>query len=151
MVYRYKENTRIKAPAQVAGEMCEHLAQTGGLTPKRLVDANRAEDAPLHGEFEWDDAIAAENYREEQASYIIRHLTVVTEEKKEGPIRAFVRVTDSPRDYTPMNVVVKNADMMATLLLNAKKDMLAFVKKYKSLEQLNDVIQIMIESVEKIA
>ena len=70
MVYEFKPCSYIKASAQVAGEMCEQLSKTGGLTPKRLVDANRAEDAPLHGEFEWNDTVAAEAYREGQAAHI---------------------------------------------------------------------------------
>lgn len=145
MVYQYKSHANIKAPAQLAGEMCERLAQTGGLTPKRLVEANRDENAPLHGEFEWDDSIAAEAYRETQAAYIIRCIVVKPEVTTcdEEPTRAFVRVTDTSWDYTPIKVVMKNPDMMERLMEEAKKDMNRFVNKYRSLENLQDVIDSM--------
>lgn len=143
MVYEYKAKSMIKAPAQVAGEMCELLSKTGGLTPKRLVDANRSPDAPLHEEFEWDDVVAAEAYRENQAAYIIRHLVVKTEEQPEAPVRAFVRVVKESRNYTPVQVVMKNPSMMEVLLENAKKEMEAFVNKYQKIEELQDVIKAM--------
>lgn len=143
MVYQYKAKSMIKAPAQVAGEMCEQLAQNGGLTPKRLVDANRAEDAPLHDEFEWDDSVAAEAYREGQAAHIIRCLVVKTEEIEEAPVRAFVKVTEEKRDYTPIQVVIKSPSMMEVLLQNARKDMEAFVNKYSNIQALGTVIDSM--------
>lgn len=143
MVYAYKSNSRIRADAQVAGEMCDQLAKTGGLTPKRLVDANRAEDAPLHGEFEWDDYVAAEAYREGQAAHIIRCIIIKPDEKPEVPVRAFVRVTEASGDYTPMQVVIENDDMMARLMSNAKREMECFVQKYGDLEELSSVIESM--------
>ncbi len=143
MVYAYKSNSRIRADAQVAGEMCDQLAKTGGLTPKRLVDANRAKDAPLHGEFEWNDTTAAEAYREVQAAHIIRCIIIKPEDKPEVPVRAFVRVTEDSGDYTPMKIVMKDEDMMERLMGNARKEMECFVRKYGDLKELSDVIDSM--------
>ncbi len=143
MVYEFKPCSYIKASAQVAGEMCEQLAKTGGLTPKRLVDANRAEDAPLHGEFEWNDTVAAEAYREGQAAHIIRCIVIKTEEAPKVPVRAFVRVTEPSGDYTPIQVAMKNDDMMERLMSSARKEMECFVQKYGDLEELSSVIESM--------
>jgi hypothetical protein len=63
MVYKWKDAARLKTDAQTAGEICEKLEKNGGLTAKRLADESRPEDAPLHKEFEWNDATAAEAYR----------------------------------------------------------------------------------------
>ena len=46
----------MRGSAQVAGEVCERLEARGRLTPSDLVDESRAEDAPLHGMFTWDDS-----------------------------------------------------------------------------------------------
>jgi len=146
MVYQYKAKSMIKTPAQVAGEMCEQLARSGGLTPKRLVDANRAEDAPLHNEFEWNDSVAAEAYRENQAAHIIRCLVIKTEETEEAPIRAFVKVIEGKRDYTPIQVAIKSPSMMEVLEQSARKDMEAFVNKYRSIKTLAAVIDSMNEA-----
>lgn len=146
MVYEYKSNSRISVPAQVAGEVCESLAKSGGLTPKRLLDASRAEDAPLHGEFEWDNDVAAEAYRESQAAHIIRCIVVKPDERMMEPIRAFVRVTEASGDYTPMCVVMESKSMMNTLMDNARKEMEAFVRKYGGLGELSKVIDSMNEA-----
>jgi len=146
MVYQYKPRSMIKAPAQVAGEMCERLSQTGGLTPKRLVDANRDVNAPLHNEFEWNDEIAAEAYRESQAAHIIRCIVIKPEVNEETPMRAFVRVTEATSDYTPMKVVMSSEQMMESLLVSARKEMETFVKKYTGVQELNRVIESMNEA-----
>ncbi len=146
MKYKYSNSYGIKAPAQVAGEQCEKLAATGPLTPKRLLDANREEGTPLHNEFEWDDAIAAENYREGQAAHIIRALVVDAEEvaggdiRATGTIRAYVRATEESKVYTPIKVAINDADMDAQMEASARRDMRAFVRKYESLGRLKGLI-----------
>ena len=42
-------------------------ANDGKLYPRAVVDAARPAGSPLHGSFEWDDSVAAESYRIEQA------------------------------------------------------------------------------------
>lgn len=50
--------------------------RTGRLTPRAVVDAARDENHPLHGEFEWDDTVAAEAYRLDQARQLIADVRV---------------------------------------------------------------------------
>jgi len=54
------------------------LTERGGgtLTPASVVDAARSEESPLHQYFEWDDSIAAEAYRQDQARELIRRIRV---------------------------------------------------------------------------
>ena len=91
MIYQWKSASRIKTNAQTAGEICENLERTVGLTAKNLLEVSRPEDAPLHNEFEWNDSVAAEKYRENQARYIIRMLCVAPEKEDKPPVRAFSR------------------------------------------------------------
>ncbi|MCC8014662.1 MAG: hypothetical protein LIO87_05655 [Eubacterium sp.] len=146
MVYAYKSNSRIKVPAQIAGEMCEKIAKTGELTPKRLLDANREEGTPLHNEFEWDDSIAAEAYREDQAAHIIRCIIIKPEKNEATPTRAFVRVTESTGNYTHINVVLSDEELMERLITSAWKEMECFTKKYSGIKKLNKVIAEMNEA-----
>lgn len=44
----------------------------GKITPKMVVDAARDDDSALHNYFEWDDGVAAENYRMMQARTLLR-------------------------------------------------------------------------------
>ncbi len=138
-VYKWKSGSRVKCSAQAAGEVCEKLQRRGKLTPENLVDASRSEDAPLHGAFEWDDAIAAEKYRVTQASYIIRSIEVETKYAEE-PVRAFVPVTFKEKtSYKGIEVVLKSEDGREQLLSRAMAELRAFERKYNSLEELAGV------------
>lgn len=137
MVYQWKGAACIKADAQQAGQVCEQLEQTGGLTAKRLLDASRPADAPLHNEFEWNDSEAAEKYREQQARHIINSLTIVVEEQ---PItRAFVNIRAAGPSYESIGIVVQQQDKYAALLAQCKKELQAFFKKYNSVKELAPV------------
>lgn len=143
MVYTWKPGARIKTPASIAGEVCEKLEASGGLTPERLVEESRPKDAPLHNEFEWDDSVAAEKYREAQAGHIIRCIVTVKEDDEAEPVqvRAFFPVTkEAPNTYVHISKIITDEDRMNALLEQAKREMRLFVRKYSTLEKLRPVI-----------
>jgi hypothetical protein len=85
--------------------------QRGELTPNNLLDESRPSDAPLHGAFEWDDAVAAERHRITQAYQLIRSVVVEVEETAPA-CRAFTLVTGQDNaSYIPTQEVVLDADM----------------------------------------
>ena len=142
MVYSWKPTSRIKADAQKAGEMCEELERTVGLTPQTLLDANRQEGTLLHDEFEWNDEIAAEAYRETQARYIIRNLCVASVSEEKQPTRAFYSIVQEEeigRKYESLDVIVASEDKASKLLQAAQKELLAFKHKYETLAELKAV------------
>lgn len=57
----------------------QEIAQGGRLTAKAVVEDARNEDSPLHAEFEWNDAKAAEKFRLEQARTLIQSFKVYIE------------------------------------------------------------------------
>lgn len=142
MVYQWKIPIA-PVSAQTAGEEFERLYEKNGrLAPEDVVDESRPESAPLHECFEWNDEVAAEKYRVVQAGNIIRAIVKV-EPAPEAPaqtVRAFVHVR---QDYHPISVVVKNPDMSEELLANARREMVAFIAKYKSLKKLFPIIDAM--------
>lgn len=140
MVYKWKDAARIKSDAQTAGEICERLERNGGLTAKRLVDESRPEDAPLHKEFEWNDATAAEAYREEQARYIIRSLIVQPEETKNEVVRAFFPMAEQ-KVFESLPVILSDAKKTSALLDMALRELKAFELKYSTLSQLAPVFE----------
>lgn len=139
MVYQWKTGARIRTDAQTAGEMCMKLADEGRLTARELLDVNRPEDAPLHGEFEWDDGIAAESWRVHQARNIINSLLVVPE--KSEPVRGFFKIEQGERNYHSVTAILSRKDMAQRLFDNALRELMAFQRKYQSLEQFNEVWQ----------
>lgn len=138
MVYQWKDAARIKADAQTAGEICEGLEKNGGLTAKRLVDESRPEDAPLHNEFEWDDAVSAEEYRKNQALYIIRSLEVKIGETKKEVVRAFFPMAEH-KVFESLPVILSDAKKTDALLDMAFRELKAFQQKYSTLSKLAPV------------
>lgn len=140
MIYKFKSGARLNVSAQAAGELCAELESQGRLTPHEVVEASRPEDAPLHAAFEWDDAVAAERYRETQASYIIRSIEVVLEGSSK-PTRGFVSLTvnKDEREYREINRVLSIRSERELLLEQAERELMAFKSKYAVLEELADV------------
>lgn len=140
MIYKFKSGTRLNVSAQAAGELCAELESQGKLTPHEVVEASRPDDAPLHAAFEWNDEIAAERFRESQASYIIRSVEVVIEGTNKKT-RAFVsvHVTEDRREYHEISKVLSIRDERELLLEDAKRELTSFKNKYAVLEELADV------------
>lgn len=151
MVYQWKNCSFIKADAQIAGEMCEMLEKNGNLSAESLLDANRPVDAPLHNEFEWDDSVAAEEYRKSQARHIINCLCIAmeTDDGKEEKQRVFFNIVRTEGNYKHINTIVRSADDTDLLLEAAIKELQAFERKYRRLTQLVKVFEA-IETVSKI-
>ena len=84
---------------RVAKRLSE-LEREGRLLPADVVDDARDADSPLHSHFEWDDSIAAEHYRLDQARNLIRsikiHVTV-----REMPVSVVAYVRDPELQDTP--------------------------------------------------
>ena len=145
MVYEWKTASYIKIDANIAGKQCEELEKTVGLTPKNLLNANRDETAPLHNEFEWNDGIAAEKYRENQARHIIACLCVraeTTSGEQSEPVRAFLK-TISDCEYQSLNVILQSADSHSAMLATALRELKAFQNKYKMLSELKPLFDVM--------
>ena len=142
MVYEWKTGSRHKVSAAVAAEVMDRLAEENRLNAPDLVNESRPEDAPLHPEFEWDDSVAAEKWREEQASALIRHLVVRIEANdQEYPTRQYFMVQKELNTYEPIQVILKDEDKTAMLLEQAKRELQAFKAKYAGLKELADVIK----------
>lgn len=120
------------------------------------MDVSRAEDAPLHGEFEWDDDAAAEKYRVEQARGLIRCLIVRQDPEEEEqrtvtikPLaRAFFNLTRG-QGYESVARIVQSEDKMARLLGNAFRDLQSFRQKYDALQELDRVMGAIDETLDR--
>jgi len=137
MIYKWNSLSKRTITAQVAGEELDRIYQKHGIVNSMLVlDESRNEGAVLHGEFEWDDAIAAEQFRLSQASGIIRAVVTVAGTNEDNTpliIRAYESV--DVNNYQPLHVIASNDRYMAELLRQAMADANAFQKKYKDLNQ----------------
>ena len=138
MVFKWAKGSMFKVSAQVAGEVCADLEKQGKLTAKNLVDVSRPEDAPLHKVFNWDDAEAAELYRQEQGRLLIRCIVTVPENNVVST-RAYYNIVKQDPNYHSINVILEDQDKYEALLKKALLELKAFQKKYAVLESLKPV------------
>ena len=151
-VRKYSWKYGCKASAQMVGEQFEAIEKRDGkLTKSAIVNAARSEDNPMHGMFEWDDAVAGELYRENQAGYYIRTLEVEivpvgNTSGKAVTMRGFVNVTpvDTKRPEvrgTFMNAsrAIEQPDTYKIVLDRAKNELRMFREKYKDIKELEPV------------
>ena len=138
--YKWKTGAVVKTNADVAGKQFEQLEKTVGLTPQTVLDANRAENAPLHNEFEWNDEQAAELYRLRQAGYLIRSISVIvqTQQNEEKEVRAFFQ-TEYKGEYESISVIFDDENKHDALLEKALKELEAFSRKYETLVELKPI------------
>ena len=147
-----------KVEAQVIGEMLEDMEQKGiEITPENGLNASRDESSPAHDEFEWDDNVAAEKYRLEQARNLIVHIRIVREESEvheydpstehkptnEYMPRGFVPIPGGNSVYVPMHVALGKEEYREHLLKQARNDSEVFLAKYRTLEELAEVTEAM--------
>jgi len=115
----------------------------GELKPEYVVEESEDEGSVLHKCFQWDDTIAAKLWRREQASALIRNITVtVVNENVSVTVRAVVNVakTDGKgRSYIPLTQAILDDVAYDDLLAQAKDEMEAFIAKYSQLVELNNV------------
>lgn len=115
-------------------------------TPQEIVDIARNPNSVIHNYFQWDDGIAAEEYRKGQAARMERSfvLTKVVDdgEKVEKKIYRLVEVDSSRTSvYTPVIFTLRKEDEYADLLRRAKIELEGFVKRYHSLIELQEIIE----------
>lgn len=135
----YKQN-----PNEVRHEIESIIESTGSyITPHSIVERARDENHFMHDMFEWDDSVAGELYRESQARKIIQMLVVVNEEKKDQtPVRYLVSTGNRDQTYQSIQLTVRNEDAYKDLLGRALLELEAFKRKYASLSELDEIMQL---------
>ena len=115
----------------------------GLLTPEKIVEAARNVKTELHSHFEWDNSIAATQYRIQQARELLR-VTVEYVHDGKGkriPQRVFVSLSDDRKEggYRSSVDVFNNKEYRAQLLRDALEDLETFKRKYFELKELAEI------------
>lgn len=121
----------------------------GSLTPQNILDASRPQNALFHTLFQWDDTIAAEHYRLQQARVILNNIevTVISDgQPKQIAVYEVIKQPSTTAVYKSINTMnVNDIDFikMRTLKeLNILKDKLSVYKEFsKVTSTLNQAIQ----------
>jgi hypothetical protein len=128
-------------------------ANNGGvLQAEDVVEFARNKRTALHEEFEWDDSLAAQQHRIEQARRVIRlTLTVVESPAGTQAIPMYVSLVSDRQQpgggYRPLVDVMSAEDMREELLRQALGDLKSVRKRYEQLQELRPIFRA-IEKVE---
>lgn len=148
MVFKqYKWGKRsFPVAAQVAAEEIERLReQNGGSVSAPDILASAApESSPLHPCFQWDDQMAAHQYRLTQARDILRHVVVIVhdEDKQEtSEVRAFVAYEpeEGPGEnyrekYTHVKTAMETPAIREQLVERAWDELISWRNRYEKLQ-----------------
>lgn len=117
----------------------------GVLTPQVVVDEARPEDHPLHDRFEWDDEVAGERFRRDQAHRMIQSVRVAyTTSDRPKDVRAWVPISrpESPQpSYEPIEDVVLDDIKRTVLLQQMEREWKAMQSRYGDLVEFAELVR----------
>lgn len=151
MVYEVKKHyewdgVNYSVPADIVGKHFEKLEKENGTINRRLVlESAKPKDSPIHDLFEWDDTIAAENYRLTQARLLISNLNVVIEHEKAEPleIRAYANISETKEGrFINIESAFKSEESKEIVIKRALQELKAFENKYKNLELFGELFNL---------
>ncbi len=119
----------------------ERLMNKDLLHPKAVIEAAESPNSPFHDNFEWDDSVAAEKYRVEQARQLIQSFKIYNEELKIN-VRAFTSLEmdrNNKGGYRLTTEAMKAPDLRAELIRTALKELETVRNKYAHLQELAQV------------
>ena len=156
MIYerKYSWKNSHGVPAEVAGKVMEQIEEKHGEVTKELfLEASRPEDSPTHNCFEWDDSVAAEKYRLNQAYHVILDLEITIAEDTSGSLSpAYVNViqktSKESAKYRSLEVAMSDDELRANVIANALREFEQTKQKYSHLVELTDIFKA-IESAER--
>lgn len=112
----------------------------GKVTPQEVLEKARDVNSELHKCFEWNDSIAAEKYRLQQARSIIINLVYAPKKEEEQSVRCF-SLTSEAKTYQPTKQFLVQEDEYQTLLKRALSELESFKRKYHTLTELESVFE----------
>ena len=110
------------------------------ITPQEMVEKARDEQSELHKCFEWNDTVAAEKYRLQQARNVLSMLVFKPKTEEEQPVRIFSLTTEKSV-YQPTKQFLVQADEYQDLLKRALAELEAFKRKYRTINELEGLFE----------
>ena len=118
--------------------------RNGALTPTLVVEEARDENHPLHEHLEWDDSLAAEKHRLDQARQLIRTVRVVelSGDKAIERVRAFHSVPrPTGHTYVPIGEVRADPFTRQLVLMQAEREWRSMYARYQHLTEFLQMVK----------
>ena len=140
--FRYSS---LEDPEVVLKELEKIRSKHGGeANPESVVEAARSPRNKLHKFFEWDDTVAAQEHRFEQARSLTRAVKVIYEDAPDTPVRFYETQWKSDRKrkvYRPIEDIMKDPEARSQLLQRALGELIAMRTRSKGLQELSIVFR----------
>lgn len=140
--FHWREGSRISVDAIEAQRVFSKLERSNKLTPETVLEEARCEASPLHEHFEWDDSVAAEKHRLQQAGHLLRSLEVIFERNEQAPIRQYHIIKQKDEvSYVNIKKVMQVPNFRAQVLEQCRNDMSHFISKLERFRDLQHVLE----------
>lgn len=122
----------------------------GRLTAAIVVDEARPKAHPLHSRFEWNNGVAAEAWRREQASELIRSVKVIYR-KPDSEQRLEIRfwhaiASPEGHGYEPTDKVTADPVLRAILLRDMEREWKDMFARYSDFKEFLDLVRADLEA-----
>jgi hypothetical protein len=122
-----------KADPQKIGEALAKIRKRtkGRCNSKSVLDAARDQSNYLNRFFDWEDSVAGEKWRQEQARQLVSSIDIVeTHKGKERALPAFVSINQrGGHSYHPIGEVLGSAELQIIALRQAEADFESYSKR----------------------
>lgn len=162
--YKWREGMPSpKVSADVFGSVKDRIeGERGAVLPEDIVNAARNPRSPIHGALEWEDAVAAEHHRLQQARTLLNGLQVVRvsiERSPEVTTKAMFRVRpdNGKAGYVSSDRIIADRELRKQVVASARRELESYVRKYSGVialgpfvPQLQEIIDEMLDAIEQL-
>jgi hypothetical protein len=135
---------------EVADRLSQLEQESGNLNPADVVEDARDPASPLHDFFEWDDDVAAQQWRLSQARLLIRRVKIqVTVRDIPMDVARYVRNPDEPGTYSDIVRVRGDEDRSRRTVIDEMNRVAKAAKRARALaavlgtvEQVEEIIRL---------
>lgn len=126
-------------------------------TDDAVIKIAKNKRSAIHNAFEWDDSAAAHEHRRTQARHLLRSFTVTYKNNPEETVRAYEVTRKASRKSTTRTIYGTHEDAMKdpqareSLIAEAISQLMAWRRRFKSLNEFDRVLGVIDEVVEVFA
>ena len=143
------------------GERLKKLeGRSGTLTPNKVLDDARRKDSPLHDYFEWDNGVAGERWRVNQARELIREYRVDVKLVGGGVVNIpkYFSITaedgtdadQNNRVYVSYEKAKDNPVIVEKIVLQALDEANSWRERYRAYSELRSISDAIVETRERL-
>lgn len=128
----------------IGSELHKLGGKKGRLVAGQVVYAASDPDSPLHRFFDWDDTVAAEKWRLEQARKMIQEVEVVIEEVQTRAWQSVVvekGTANEGRVYVRTDVAFREPKLASQIIDKAMAEVRAWRERYSDYSQLASIFE----------